>query len=314
MTGSYCHDPLHAQSGRCAAHVFPPSEETWSERCGTGQLPGHGLSPKWVVNRYTNGAPGSAAIAGSQSSATGSATRSPAQPGAGAAAAAATLVRTCHLMPCSAASSIPSSRSSVCSDSSSSTSDPPPLASRSPPAGAAERVAVTTAQTSTSTAIAVTATDTARRATEADIVPPSDPVGFFLSRHRRSGHATRCLSRLRIERSGQEISPTERHLRNRVDVEYSPFQRHGPVTGIDLDREHSGVVEQRSPRCRARAGHRREPPRAPEAFTEACLQSRTRDERRRERGGGVAERTPIPAVADRLRTLHGGVPLAAGAP
>jgi hypothetical protein len=137
---------------------------------GTGQLPGHGFAPKCVVIRYTNGALGSAAIAGSQSSTSGSATRSPAQPGAGAAAAAATFVRTCHLMPCSFASVSASSRSSVASDNSSSTSEPPPRGSPSPPDPPGRGV-VTTNQMSRSTT-ATAAESTAIRRARADIVPP----------------------------------------------------------------------------------------------------------------------------------------------
>ena len=43
MIGSNCPDPLHAQSGRGAPNVCPPSRETSSAMKGVGQLPGQGF-------------------------------------------------------------------------------------------------------------------------------------------------------------------------------------------------------------------------------------------------------------------------------
>jgi hypothetical protein len=114
--------PLHAQSGTCLLHVVPPSLERVSAIHGVGQLPLHGFgTPYRVVTTYAQGAFGSVATAGSQSSALGSTTYSPAQPGAGedcsaavstlkvpaALAAAAAASRWSVVAACSAASGFP---------------------------------------------------------------------------------------------------------------------------------------------------------------------------------------------------------------
>src|SRR6476659_8958741 len=85
MIGSNCPLPLQAQSGTWAPHVAPPSFEIESAIHGSGPLPLQGLpTPYRVVTTWTYGALGSAATAGSQSSALLLTTYSPAQPDAGA--------------------------------------------------------------------------------------------------------------------------------------------------------------------------------------------------------------------------------------
>src|SRR5439155_9750764 len=92
ISGSNCPcTPRQAQRYLSAPHVAPPSVEILSTWYGNGHRFPQAVGPVYrVANRYTYGAFGSAAIAGSQSSAVGLITCSPAQPVGGAAGAAFT--------------------------------------------------------------------------------------------------------------------------------------------------------------------------------------------------------------------------------
>src|SRR6185436_7993366 len=111
MIGSNWPDPLHAQRAFAALHVAPPLLLMLSAIHGVGQLPGQGLPAYRVARVYTQGALGSAAIAGSQSSAMASIGNSPAQP----TAAAAAIGRCWPTLPSCSASSKASARSSAIS-------------------------------------------------------------------------------------------------------------------------------------------------------------------------------------------------------
>jgi len=60
--------------------------------------------------------------------------------------------------------------------------------------------------------------------------------------------------------------------------------------------------------------HGHEPPPAPEPFPDAPLECRPRDERRGQRRGGIAGRTPMRAERHRFGSFDGGVALTEGPP
>src|SRR6476659_4365817 len=114
MIGSNWPPPLHAHSGFAAPNVAPPSELIESEIHGVGQFPGQGFEvPYRVVSTYTYGECGSAAMAGSQSSATGSIGVSPTQPRVAGAAAPVRYARRpdCPTVPARGAAAHASTRS-----------------------------------------------------------------------------------------------------------------------------------------------------------------------------------------------------------
>src|SRR5690242_18453748 len=112
MIGSNWPEPLHAHSGTALLQVAPLSVLRSMAMYGVGQLPGHGFVAAYRVSiMYTKPPFGSAASAGSQSSAVASTSFSPAQPVAGAEVIWSGL----PALPCSTASWKASARSAACS-------------------------------------------------------------------------------------------------------------------------------------------------------------------------------------------------------
>src|SRR4030095_16272876 len=89
----------------------------------------------------------------------------------------------------------------------------------------------------------------------------------------------------------------------------APLEGHGAVGRINPDRWYRRVADQRSPGDRARIVHGHEAPPAPKPFPDATLERRPGDERRGQRRGGIAGRTPMPPERHRFGSFDGGVAL-----